>query len=68
VLNLYEQDGARLFDSSPVIDADGTLLGCTRMMHITHYEGFWEQDYYDPGDTGAPVYQTAVGRLGVAIC
>lgn len=68
VLNLYERDGECLYDTSPVIDADGTLLGCTRMMHITHYEGFWEQDYYDPGDTGAPVYETAVGRLGVAIC
>ena len=68
VLNLYERDGARAFDTSPVIDADGRLLGHTRMMHITHYEGFYEQDYYTPGDTGAPVYDTAAGRLGVAIC
>ncbi|MFT4603440.1 MAG: beta-ureidopropionase [Rhodothermales bacterium] len=68
VLNLFERDGKKTFDSSPVIDADGTLLGCTRMMHITHYEGFWEQDYYDPGDSGAPVYETAFGRIGVAIC
>ena len=68
VLNLYERDGARAFDTSPVIDADGRLLGRTRMMHITHYEGFYEQDYYTPGDTGAPVYDTAAGRLGVAIC
>ena len=68
VLNLYERDGQQAFDSSPVIDADGTLLGTTRMMHITHYEGFYEQDYYDPGDTGAPVYQTAHGRIGVCIC
>lgn len=68
ILNLYEREGDRAFDSSPVIDADGSLLGTTRMMHITQYEGFWEQDYYDPGDTGAPVYDTAVGRVGVAIC
>lgn len=68
VLNLYERDGRRAFDSSPVIDADGSLLGTTRMMHITHYEGFYEQDYYDPGDTGAPVYETAHGRIGVCIC
>lgn len=68
VLNLYERSGDRAYDASPVIDADGTLLGTTRMMHITHYEGFWEQDYYDPGDTGAPVYQTAAGRIGVCIC
>jgi len=68
ILNLFEREGDRAFDSSPVIDADGALLGVTRMMHITQYEGFWEQDYYDPGDTGAPVYETAVGRIGVAIC
>lgn len=68
VFNLYERDGARHFDSSPVFDADGTLLGVTRMVHITEYACFHEQRYYDPGDRGAPVYDTAVGRLGVAIC
>ncbi len=69
VFNLYEIDEAgRTFDSSPVIDADGSLLGVTRMIHITDYEGFHEQDYYHPGDTGAPVYQTAAGTIGVAIC
>ena len=68
VANVYEQDGARFYDTSPVIDADGTLCGLARMMHITQYEGFWEQDYYDPGDTGAPVFDTAAGRIGVAIC
>ncbi len=69
VFNLYERDEAgRTFDSSPVIDADGTLLGVTRMVHITDYEGFYEQAWYHPGDRGAPVYDTAVGRVGVAIC
>jgi len=68
VLNLYERAGDRAYDTSPVIDADGTLLGRTRMMHITDYDGFYEQGYYAPGDTGAPVYDTAAGRLGVAIC
>ncbi len=52
VLNLFERDGNRCFDTSPVIDADGKLLGRTRMIHITDYEGFHEQDYYTPGDTG----------------
>ena len=68
VLNLYERDGAKAYDSSPVIDADGSLLGVTRMMHITQYESFFEQDYYDAGDTGAPVYDTKFGRIGVSIC
>lgn len=68
ILNLFEQDGDKAFDSSPVIDADGSILGVSRMMHITHYEGFYEQDYYDPGDRGAPVFDTAHGRIGVCIC
>jgi predicted amidohydrolase len=68
VLNLYERDGARAFDCSPVIDADGTLVGRTRMVHITDYACFHEQSYYTPGDTGAPVYDTRAGRIGVAIC
>ncbi len=68
VLNLYERDGGRAFDSSPVIDADGSLLGVTRMLHIAEMPGFHEQGYYAPGDRGMPVYETAVGRLGVAIC
>ena len=69
VLNLYESDGeGRYFDSSPVFDADGTLLGITRMIHITDYACFHEKRYYHPGDRGAPVYQTRAGRIGVAIC
>lgn len=68
VLNLFERAGERCFDSSPVIDADGSLLGVTRMVHITQYEFFYEQDYYTAGDTGAPVWETAAGKIGVAIC
>ena len=68
VLNLYERDGDRAFDCSPVIDADGRLLGRTRMVHITDYACFHEQGYYTPGDTGAPVYETRAGRIGVAVC
>ena len=68
VLNLFERDGDRTFDCSPVIDADGTLIGRTRMVHITEYACFHEQGYYTPGDKGAPVYRTQAGKIGVAIC
>jgi len=68
ILNLYERDGNRAYDCSPVIDGDGRLLGRTRMIHITEYACFHEQGYYTPGDTGAPVYDTTAGRIGVAIC
>src|SRR6187402_1122693 len=68
IINLYERDGHHTYDSSPVIDADGTLLGVTRMVHITEYPCFHEQGYYTPGDKGAPVFKTKVGNIGVAIC
>jgi beta-ureidopropionase len=68
VLNTFESDGERTYDASPVIDADGTLLGVTRMVHIMEGLGFHEKGYYTPGDKMSFVYETRVGRVGVAIC
>jgi N-carbamoylputrescine amidase len=45
VINLFERDGEHTYDSSPVIDADGTLLDRTRMVHITDYPCFHERGY-----------------------
>lgn len=68
VLNLFERDGNRTFDSSPVIDADGGLLGVTRMIHIMEGPRFHERGYYTRGDRNEFVFSTAAGRIGVAIC
>lgn len=68
ILNLYEKDGNAVYDSSPVINVDGTILGTTRMIHITDYACFHEKEYYTPGNNGAPVYDTPFGKIGVAIC
>ncbi len=68
VLNLFEREGTLTYDTSPVIDANGTFLGKTRMVHITDYTCFHERGYYAPGDKGAPVFETQAGTIGVAIC
>ncbi|NIO48267.1 MAG: carbon-nitrogen hydrolase family protein [Candidatus Aminicenantes bacterium] len=68
VLNLFERDGDRTYDASPVIDADGKLLGVTRMVHIMEGPGFHEKGYYTPGENINFVYETKVGRVGIAIC
>jgi len=69
VLNLFERGGdGRTYDASPVLDADGRLLGLTRMVHIMEGPGFHERGYYAPGDREDRVFETAVGRVGVAIC
>ena len=68
VLNLFERDGDHCFDCSPVIDADGTLLGKTRMLHVADFPGFREKGYYSQGTREVEVFRTAVGSVGVAIC
>lgn len=68
ILNLYEKDGNALYDSSPLINSDGKILGITRMVHITDYACFHEKSYYSPGNNGAPVYETPFGKVGIAIC
>ena len=68
MLNLFEKDGDTTYDSSPVIDSDGTIAGKTRMIHIIDAPHFLEKGYYSPGNLGAGVFNTAVGHIGIAIC
>ncbi|MEV7504193.1 nitrilase-related carbon-nitrogen hydrolase [Streptomyces sp. NPDC093018] len=56
------------YNTAAVIDADGTYLGKYRKHHIPQVEGFWEKYYFRPGNLGWPVFDTAVGRVGVYIC
>jgi len=67
VANLYMSRNGRRYDASPVIDADGAVLGVSEMVHVAQFEQFWEKDYYDHG-AGFEVYDTAIGRMGVVIC
>jgi beta-ureidopropionase len=68
VLNLFEREGDRTYDSSPVLDADGRWLGTTRMVHIMDGPGFRERGYYAPAERPTCVFPTRLGRIGVAIC
>ena len=62
-----EQEGF-YYNTAAVIDADGTYLGKYRKQHIPHVNGFWEKFYFRPGNGGYPVFDTAVGKVGVYIC
>jgi len=71
VVPMYEEDGKTAgiyYNTAAVIDADGTYLGKYRKTHIPHVKGFWEKFYFRPGNLGYPVFETAVGRVGVYIC
>ncbi len=70
VVPMYEEDMPGVYyNSAAVIDADGSYLGKYRKMHIPHVApGFWEKFFFRPGNLGYPVFDTAVGKVGVYIC
>jgi N-carbamoylputrescine amidase len=69
VLPMYEQEQPGvLYNTAAVVDADGTYLGKYRKHHIPQVKGFWEKFYFRPGNLGFPVFDTAVGKVGVYIC
>jgi N-carbamoylputrescine amidase len=69
ILPVYEiEQPGFLYNTAAVIDADGTYLGKYRKHHLPHLPGFWEKFYFRPGNGGYPVFETAVGRIGVYIC
>src|SRR5258705_7603750 len=69
VLPMYEQEQPGvLYNTAAVVDADGTYLGKYRKNHIPQVKGFLEKFYFRPGNLGYPVFDTAVGKVGVYIC
>ena len=69
VLPIYEEDMPGVYyNTAVVVDADGTVLGKYRKHHIPNLDRFWEKFYFRPGNLGYPVFDTAVGKVGVYIC
>ena len=70
VASMYEEEITGLYyNTSAVIDADGSYLGKFRKIHIPQVQpGFWEKYYFRPGNLGYPVFQTRFARVGVYIC
>ena len=66
--NVYLKQGERRYDASLMINADGRILGVSKMVHIAQAKYFYEQDYYTPSDDGFKVYGTPFGKIGVVIC
>ncbi len=69
VAPFFERRAAGLYHNAAVlIDADGSLRGHYRKMHLPDDPQFYEKYYFTPGDLGFRAWDTAVGRIGVAIC
>jgi len=69
IVPMYEEEQTGVYyNTAAVIDADGKYLGKYRKTHLPHLPGFWEKFYFRPGNLSYPVFDTAVGRIGVYIC
>ena len=69
VLSLFERRTPGIYhNTAVVIEADGTIAGKYRKMHIPDDPLFYEKFYFTPGDMGFEPIKTSVGTLGVLVC
>ncbi|MFT3787859.1 MAG: carbon-nitrogen hydrolase [Tepidisphaeraceae bacterium] len=69
VASLFEKRASGLYhNTAAVIDADGSLLGIYRKMHIPDDPLYYEKFYFTPGDTGFRAWKTKFATIGVLIC
>jgi N-carbamoylputrescine amidase len=69
IASLFEKRAAGLYhNTAAVINADGSILGIYRKMHIPDDPLYYEKFYFTPGDTGFRVWQTKYAKIGVLIC
>ena len=69
IASLFEKRASGLYHNTAVIiDADGSLLGIYRKMHIPDDPLFYEKFYFTPGDTGFRAWDTKYGKIGVLVC
>lgn len=67
-ISFYERKNNACYNSVAIIDADGEVLGVYRKSHIPDGPGYEEKFYFNNGDTGFKVWETAFGKIGVGIC
>jgi N-carbamoylputrescine amidase len=69
IASLFEKRAAGVYhNTAAIIDADGSLLGRYRKMHIPDDPLYYEKFYFTPGDLGFKAWQTKYGKIGVLIC
>ena len=69
IASLFEKRAAGLYhNTAAIIDADGTLLGIYRKMHIPDDPLFFEKFYFTPGDLGFRAFDTKFGRIATLVC
>ena len=69
IASLFEKRASGLYhNTAAIIDADGSLLGIYRKMHIPDDPLYYEKFYFTPGDLGFKAWQTKYAKIGVLVC
>ena len=69
VASLFEKRAAGVYHNTAVVfDADGSMVGLYRKMHIPHDPLYYEKYYFAPGDLGFESFATRYARVGVLVC
>ncbi|MBL9137831.1 MAG: carbon-nitrogen hydrolase [Verrucomicrobiales bacterium] len=69
IASLFEKRSSGLYhNTAAIIDADGTMLGIYRKMHIPDDPLYYEKFYFTPGDLGFRAWKTRFGKIGVLVC
>ena len=69
VASLFEKRAEGVFHNTAVlIDADGSVAGRYRKMHIPDDPLYYEKYYFAPGDVGFRSFDTRAGRVGALVC
>src|SRR5438445_631920 len=69
IASIFEKRGSGVYhNTAVVIDADGSMLGIYRKMHIPDDPLYYEKFYFTPGDLGFRAWQTRYGKIGVLVC
>jgi N-carbamoylputrescine amidase len=69
VASLFERRAPGLYhNTAAILDADGTVAGIYRKMHIPDDPSYYEKFYFAPGDLGFKAFDTAAGRIGTLVC
>ncbi len=67
--SIFERRMAGVYHNTAfVVDADGTLLGLYRKMHIPNDPRFYEKYYFTPGDLGFRCFETRYARIAPLVC
>ena len=69
IVPIFERRASGVYhNSAAIIDADGSLIGVYRKMHIPDDPAYYEKFYFSPGDLGFQAFDTKYGRIGTLIC